>query len=174
MSAETARALLRPLLARRLSPAERRALAAALRQLAEEQERLAAAEQAEQRRPAPQRLVGSGSRTGRPGARTIYLEMRNERGRSEPVYALRIGRGVYDAYQALRSDPARPLRLAVQRVGRQLRLVEDSGGYAVTVTVGGVRVNVSGMRDELGDLPAGVRWPATVDRLGIVVDLGAG
>lgn len=166
------RALLRPLLARRLSPTERRALAAELRQLADEQERLADAERADDRRPAAQRLApGSGGKGGRPGAQTVYLEVRPERNRAEPTYALRIGRGVFDAYQALRPDPRADLRLVVQVVGRQLRLVEDRGGYLVTVNAGGVRVNVSGSRDELASLPAGVRWPATATRGAIVVAL---
>lgn len=172
MSTETARDLLRPLLARRLSPAERRALVAELRRLADEQERLADAERADARRPAPQRIAGSGRRTGRPGAMTVYLQVRSERGRSEPIYHLRIGRGIFDAYQATRPDPRADLRMAPQVVGGQLRLVEDAGGYLVTVNDGGVRVNVSGARDELAALPAGVRWPATALRGVIVVELG--
>lgn len=165
------RALLRPLLARRLSPAERRALAAELRALAAEQERLAEAQRADAGRPAPKRLAGAGRRTGRPGAGYVYLDVRQDRTRSEPTYTLRIGRGVFDAYQALRRDPRADLRLVVALAGRQLRLVEDPGGYLVTVNVGGCRLNVSGSRDELAALPAGVRWPARATPGAIVVEL---
>lgn len=101
----------------------------------------------------------------------VYLEVRPERNRAEPTYTLRIGRGAYDAYQALRPDPRADLRLAPQLLGRQLRLVEDPGGYLVTVNDGGVRINVSGARDELAALPAGVRWPARVERGAIVVEV---
>lgn len=170
MSSET-RDLLRPLLARRLSPSERRAIAAELRALADEQERLADAQRADAARPAPQRVTGAGTRTGRPGATTVYLDVRQDRSRSEPTYTLRIGRGVYDAHQALRRDPRADLRLVVELAGHQLRLVEDPTGYLVTVNDGGVRCNVSGSRDELASLPAGVRWPAEARRGVIVAEL---
>lgn len=78
---------------------------------------------------------------------------------------------MFDAYQALRSDPRADLRLAPQIVGSVLRLVEDAGGYLVTVNDGGVRVNVSGARDHLAGLPSGVRWPATAERGAILVRL---
>lgn len=171
MSSETPRALLRPLLARRLSPSERRALAAELLAIAAEQERLASAERADLARPAPQRITGAGVRTGRPGATHVYLDVRQDRTRSEPTYTLRIGRGVFDAYQTTRRDPRADLRLVVQLTGRQLRLVEDPAGYLVTVNVGGVRLNVSGSRDELAALPAGVRWQAEARPGVIVVEL---
>ena len=168
----TPRSLLRPLLAQRLTPAEREALAAELRQIADEQAQLAQAERREARRPAAQRVTRSGRPGGRPGAMYVYLMVREDRTRAEPTYTLRIGRGVFDAYQALRRDPSAPLRLVVQVVGATLRLTEDSSGYAVTVNVGGVRVNVSGSRDTLGHLPAGVRWPAEAERGAIVAVLG--
>jgi hypothetical protein len=168
------RALLRPLLARRLSPTERRALAAELRQLAAEQEQLAGALHRDAARPAPTRVAGSSRRTGRPGAMYCYLEQRDARDRSESALSLRIGRGIYDAYQALRPDPGAELRLAPQVVGRTLRLVEDAGGYLVTVNAGGCRINVSGARDHLGALPLNTRWPARAVRGAIVADLDAG
>ena len=108
---------------------------------------------------------------GRPGATTVYLDVVEERGRSEATFTLRIGRGVYDAYQRTRPDPTRPLRLAPQIVGQTLRLVEDASGYAVTVNLGGVRVNVSGSRDELGSLTPKRRYPAEATPGAIVVRL---
>lgn len=165
------RDLLRPLLMRRLSPAERRAIAVALRQIADEQERLADAERDDARRPAPARLRPSGGKGGRPGSMAVYLEVRPDRRRAEPAYVLRIGRGIYDAYQRLRPDPRADLRLTVQIVGRQLLLSEDASGYLVTVNDGGVRVNVSGSRDHLGSLTPGQRYVASARAGAIVAEL---
>ena len=153
------RIVLRSVLAQRLTPKERETLAAELRQIAEEQEYIAAAQRREQRRPAAQRVAGAG-KGGRPGSMYCYLEQRDQLDRAEPVLSLRIGRGVYDALQALRHDPAASLRLAVQLAGDRLILSEDHGGYAVTVNAGGVRVNVSGARDHLARLPLRTRWLA--------------
>lgn len=93
------------------------------------------------------------------------------RRRRRPLLYLRIGRGIYDAYQATRPDPRADLRFAVQVGGDHLRLDEDAGGYLAMVNTGGVRLNVSGARDHLGALPARVRWPARVVSGGIVAAL---
>jgi len=154
--------LLSALLQQRLTPAQRLALARALRDLADEQEQIAMATQRNERRPAAQRVHHRSGRGGRPGAMYLYLDVRAESGRNEPTYTLRIGRGIYDAYQALRRDPAADLRMAVQLLDRQLILSEDPTGYAVTVNVGGIRINVSGSRDELAGIPPGQRLIAQV------------
>ncbi|WP_129677695.1 hypothetical protein [Candidatus Chloroploca sp. Khr17] len=163
--------LLQPILIQRLSATQRLDLAHTLRTLADEQERIAHAMQRDQRRPAPDRLQPRSGKGGRPGSMHVYLDVRLEAGRSEPTYTLRIGRAIYAAYQALRRDPAADLRMAVQVVDRQLILSEDPNGYAVTVNLGGIRINVSGSRDELAAIAPGVRLVAVASTSGIVADL---
>lgn len=167
------RRLLAPLLARRRSALQRRELAAALRELADREEQLAGAEQRDMRRPAPARVAGSGRRTGRPGAMYLYIRYEPRPERSEPIVTLRIGRGLYDAYQAQRPDPTAPLRLAVEAVGGRLYLTESPDGYLANVNVGGVRLAVSGSRDALGGMEPLRRYPAEVQRGRIVADLKA-
>jgi hypothetical protein len=162
---------LRPLIAAARTPAQCRALAAELESIALIVRNYAEAARREQQRPPGKRLRPATRGGGRPGAMTVYLQIRNDRHRSEPMYTLRIGRGVYNAYQALRPDPAAPLRLAPQVVGDTLRLVATPDGYLVTVNDGGVRVNVSGARDELAALVSEVRWPAEAQAGAIVVRL---
>lgn len=166
------RRLLASLLARRLSAAERRDLAQALRAEADRQEQLAQAGQREQRRPAAQRVAGAGRRTGRPGASYVYIRVEPRPERNEPILTLRIGRALYDAYQAQRSDPAADLRFAVQVVGRRLYLTESPDGYLINANIGGVRLNVSGSRDALGDMEPLRHYLAEVQRGRIVADLG--
>jgi len=165
------RALLLPQIVAARTPAQLAALAVELERIAAELRARSAAMRADGTRAASQRLAPTRGTGGRPGAMTVYLEAREERGRSEATFTLRIGRGIYDAYQRTRPDPRRPLRLAPQIVGDTLRLVEDPSGYAVTVNAGGVRVNASGSRDELAALTPGRRYPAEALAGAIVVRL---
>jgi hypothetical protein len=164
------RRLLAPLLAQRHTAAQRRELAAALRAEADRQEQLAEAAQRDARRPVGQRVAGSG-RGGRPGAMYLYIRYEPRPERNEPIVTLRIGRGLYDAYQAQRPDPAADLRFTVQVVGGRLYLVESPDGYLTNVNVGGVRLAVSGSRDALGGMVELRRYPAEVQRGRIVADL---
>jgi hypothetical protein len=166
-----ASAALKALIVAARTPAQYRALAAELERIALLVRSYADAAEREQRRPATRRLRSSTARGGRPAATTVYLQIRAEAGRHEPTYTIRIGRGIYDAYQATRPDPSAPLRLAPQVVGNELRLAETLDGYLVMVNVGGVRLNVNGARDASSSLPAEVRWPAVVRLGGIVAKL---
>jgi hypothetical protein len=165
------RRLLAPLLAQRLAPAQHLALAAALRELAAQEERLAEATRRDAARPAPARISGSGRRTGRPGAMTLYIRYYERPDRHEPIVSLRLGRGLYDDYQDTRPDPLAPLRLTVEVRGASLYLVEAPEGYAVAVSQGGVWMTISGSRDYLGGIVPLRRYPAEIQRGRIVADL---
>jgi hypothetical protein len=120
------RTLLRPLLARRLSPAERRALAAALRQVADEQERLARADEAlgaTLRRAQLDAAQRTGGRPRGTGARYV----RWEPARSDRSARLYLGR-------ALWQELGEPARLNVQRLGDELHIRPclPGEGWAVT------------------------------------------
>ncbi|MEI8167649.1 MAG: hypothetical protein WCG26_14800 [Chloroflexales bacterium] len=172
---DAARSALRHLIAEAHRPAQIRALADDLDRISADLRCRAEAHDREQRRPAERRLRASGAPTGQPGAQTVYVRFDERVGRSEPVVLLRIGRGVFDAYQRTRPDPAAPLLLTVQVIGRTLRLTEDPTGYAVSVTVGGVTMNISGSRDALHGMIPLTRYAATVrPGQGITVDLFAG
>jgi hypothetical protein len=120
------RDILRPLLARRLSPAERRALAAALRQLADEQERLASADEAlgaTLRRAQLDAQPRTGGRPRGSGARYV---------RWEPARANRSGR-LYLG-RALWQELNEPGRMNVQRLGDELHIRPCGPGEGWTVT----------------------------------------
>jgi hypothetical protein len=126
------RTLLRPLLARRLSPAERRALAAALRQVADEQERLASADEkhgATLRRAQLDAAQRTGGRPRGTGARYV----RWEPARSHRSGRLYIGR-------ALWQELNEPGRMNVQRLGDELHIRPclPAEGWAVTQPTGGM------------------------------------
>jgi hypothetical protein len=102
----------------------------------------------------------------------VYLFETSKIGRNETLLKLRIGRGVYDAYCARRADPAAELAMTVQISGGQLLLVEDRGGYAVSVTQGGIQMSVQGSRDHLlGRMELGRKYTARATEFGIVAEL---
>ncbi len=171
---EAARDALRGLLIKARRPAQCRALAADLDQISAELRRLADSLGRDQRRPVERRLRGAGGvQRGRPGAATVYVRFADRAGRSEQVAQLRIGRAVFDAYQRTRPDPAAPLCMTVQVVGSTMLLTEDATGYTVSVSVGGVTINVSGSRDALHGMTHLRRYAATVRPMqGITVNLG--
>lgn len=108
----------------------------------------------------------------RPGKQTIYVRFDLKPGRNTPIIRLRIGRGVYNDYQTTRIDPAAPLFLRVQVIDSQLYLTEDPRGYAVTVSRGGITMNISGSRDALGGIAPLRRYPVKIrPGQGMVVDL---
>jgi hypothetical protein len=124
--------------------------------------------QREEQRPKERRnTAGKG---GRPGANHVYLQYVAQARRHEPAVSLRIGKSLYDALQRQR-DAGMPLRLRVEQVDRVLYLTEDAGGYAVVVNKGGVRINVSGMRDQL-HMEEGKRYVGEIHGSRIVVKLG--
>ncbi|HEU4324651.1 MAG TPA: hypothetical protein VFS21_16020 [Roseiflexaceae bacterium] len=116
-------------LGQRPTAARRRAIAEALRQLGEEQERLADADERvghTVRRAQLEQVASSGRRGGRPkgsGARFVRVEVPAAPGRSWNVY---VGTAVYQ-------DVGEPERLDPQLIGGRvwLRPVE-TGGYKVT------------------------------------------
>lgn len=127
-----ARDLLRPLLARRLNATERREIAEQLRQLAAEQERLAAADVRAGHILRRQQLDSAPRKGGRPkgtGARFLRIEPR----RNGIGATIHVGR-------ALWQELGEPRRLDPQRIGAVLALVPcaDSQGYSVTQPTNGM------------------------------------
>ena len=138
------RAALQSQLGRRPTVALRRALAAELRGLADEQERIIAAHTRQLARPAAER-VAPRKRTAGPGrAPSMFVRIAHEQhGGSERLHVY-VGRGLY--YQL-----GSPQRLDVQRLGGRLCLTPADGGqgYAVMVGTGMPRFFADGARDIL-------------------------
>jgi hypothetical protein len=141
---DTLRNLLRPLLARRHSPAERRALAEALRHLADDQERIAAADETlgPALRRAQMDAAPRTSKGGRPkgsGARFVRWDPPQVSASGERRSGhLHIGR-------ALWQELGEPTRMNVQRLGAELHLrpCGPGEGWAVTKPINGMpRLNV--------------------------------
>lgn len=140
------------------TPALRETVAQALRALADEQQRLAAAQRRQQARPPAARVGPRTGRGGRPSSAWIRIERRARRDADVDEVRIKLSRALY--YQA-----GSPERLDVQHVGGQLVLTPGQG-YAVIVTIGGIWINASGARDlialEDGRYAAEVRGGAIV------------
>jgi len=144
------RAALLAALGRRPTIALRRALAAELRALADEQERLVAATQRQLAKPAAERVAPGRGSGGRPSAPWVRIErLARQRSQADEV-RVKLSRALYH----LAHEPA---RLDVQRIGADLCLVSVRGdaGYKVIITVGGILINASGARDLLAGLADG-------------------
>lgn len=157
------RTLLRPLLARRLTAIERRALVDALRQLAEEQERLAEADEhvghVVRRAAIEQQAVRQ--KTGRPkGSGAHFLRWESPRGEGKTDRRsghLHIGR-------ALDQELDEPKRMDVQRLGStlELRPCGEGEGWAVNRSPNGMpRLSIGQEAADTLRLVEG-RWPATI------------
>lgn len=138
---------LRDIFARRMSPAQRRALADELAALADQQRDLAEAEQRQLAKPPAQRLTAG--RGGRPSLPWVDILREERRDREADRVFVRLSTKLY---QELGS----PARIDVQRVGGLVALIaipdaQSTAGYKVMVNVGGVRINASGARDILPD-----------------------
>lgn len=149
--------LLRALLARRLLGHQRRELADALRQLAEEQERLAGADDrvGHQVRRAQIADEAARQRTGRPrgsGARFLRWEPPQGEGKaSRRSGQLHIGRSLWQ-------ELGEPERLRIERHGDQLRLIPcaEPLGWAVSRPRDGMpRLNIGGVAAQRLGLSAG-------------------
>ncbi len=142
MSDDPLRQALHELLGARPTPTKRRQIAEMLRQLASEQEAIAAAEARQQQKPPTERI--GGGKGGRPSRAWVRIEERPRLdGDATALHVLLSRRLYYDA--------GRPERLDVQRVGGELLLIPARGnvGYKVVANAGGVSINASGSRDVL-------------------------
>lgn len=142
-------------LGKRPSVAQRRKLAALLRSLADEQERLAEAEARQQTRPSGERLSRRHA-GGRPSSPWIRIERSARRGGMADEVRIKLSRALYYA-------AARPERLDVQRVGGVLLLIPARGdaGYRLNVSSSYAGINASGARDLLDGMEDG-RYGAVV------------
>ncbi len=156
------RAALLAQLGRRPAIALRRVLAAELRALADEQERIIEAEQRQFAKPAGERLTPRTAHAGPGRAPSMFVRVaREQHGDYERLHVY-VGRGLY--YQL-----GSPARLDVQRLGGRLRLTPADGGqgYAVQVGKGMPRFFADGARDIL-DLEDG-RYAGAIEGGAIVI-----
>lgn len=167
------RQLLRPLLARRRSPAERRALAVELRQIADEQEHLADADEqvghvvrSAQLDTAPRR----GGRRKGTGARYLrWTPPQGEGKGSRRSGRLFIGR-------ALWQELGEPKRMDVQRLGAELHVRPCGEGVGWAISRGAQTMPGLNIGEESADtlrLTPG-RWEAEIRSGAIVVRLSKG
>jgi hypothetical protein len=139
----------------RPSPAARRRLAARLRALADEQERIAAAQAEQQARPAGDRLTPRARRAGpgRTPATFVRVERAAEGRERRERLRLYIGRALWYAIGS-------PARIDVQRLGGEVR-IGPGDEYAIVSGNGIPRCIADGSADLLRDLDDG-RHPAEV------------
>lgn len=143
MNQETIETALRALSVQAQTPADHRLLAERLQEAAARHVALAAARERQRARLPEQRVRSGTAKGGRPSTPWVQL-ISSPRARSQADQLhLRLSTSLYYAAGS-------PARLDVQRWGGELRLHPVSGaqqGYAVTVNTGGIRMNVSGLRD---------------------------
>lgn len=160
MTDDPLKSALLSLLGKRPSPAQRRSLAAVLRTLAEEQERLADALEREQARPGQKRLTTRKPQAGPGRAPSRFVRIERQApygpGRTQERLIVHVGRGLY-------YDAGSPARLDAQRLGGQLVLLPASGdvGFAVRAGKGMPRFFADGARDLFDDLADG-RYTAVI------------
>lgn len=140
------------------TPALRRSMAAHLERLAVEQRAIADADAAQARRPFAERVhvTPIKGKRGREPGRFVRLERRTS-GQGADRITLFVGRSLW-------YEMGSPRRLAVTRLGNQVRLetAEGGDGYSVIAPRNHMpHMTVDGARDVLGDLDDG-RYSATV------------
>lgn len=165
METDALRRAIHQALGSRPTPRQRRQLAAQLRELADKQEQIAAAEQRDDGRPAARRLRPRSRRAG-PGdtpGNFVRVERRHDRRGSERL-TIYVGRALWYAAGS-------PQRLDVQRLNGALWLIPADGdnGYSVSVRPGLMpRLRCDGVRDLVDHLSDG-RYDAQASSSGIVV-----
>lgn len=161
------RTLLTPLIVAAKTPAQREALASALRTLADELEAEAQALRRQQAKPGPARLTPKARQAGpgRAPSRFVRIERMLPHGgeRTQERLLIYIGRGLW-------YDLGSPKRFDVQSLSGQLMLRPATGdqGYALNIGEGMPRFYADGLRDLFDHLEDG-RYDARLEAGAIII-----